>query len=59
VQKSSQYINEEGFSEFKLECGCISTNISGFGWSTDWCEEHEPQDEPEFESLKFKPKREY
>jgi len=59
----NEYLNEDGFPEFKLACGCISTNIPGFGWTTTYCEEHEESydedlyNEPKL--TKFKPNQHY
>jgi len=48
-----RYINEDGFSEFALLCGCVSTNVPGFGWMTVKCTECENAEEDEY----FAPQR--
>jgi hypothetical protein len=38
-------LNEEGFVEQSLPCGCVMTHITGFGWSTELCSMHEEESE--------------
>lgn len=60
--EGKHYINEEGLSEFRLDCGCTSTHIPGVGWMTMVCEEHEEEMEfhPDSQKLmRFNLDREY
>ena len=56
------YLNEDGFAEFTLSCGCITTHIDGFGWSTIMCDYHQEESEythTSHKSLKFNMKENY
>lgn len=41
METKKHYLNEDGFSEYRLECGCISTNVPGFGWTSILCDTHQ------------------
>ena len=43
------YINNEGFAEYILPCGCCSTHVEGFGWTNIMCDKHQEEADYEYE----------
>lgn len=43
--EKNYFLNEEGHTCYKLECGCEGTKIPGFGWHNILCDEHEYEQE--------------